>query len=47
MPIYDAEFIKVSVCRFIGASGTVKIMPPFPYGDKSELPTTFIAATLA
>ena len=37
-PIYDPVVIPRLFAKFVGASGTVRIIAPFPAGETTELP---------
>lgn len=39
--------IEGTLAKFNGASGEVSIIAPLPRGEKTVVPTTFVAVTLA
>jgi hypothetical protein len=46
-PIAVSLVIDASLARELGGSGLIINAPPLPSAEKAELPTSFVAATIA
>ena len=47
IPITEALVTAALLVSELGGSGLVNIVAPFPADDGAELPTTFVASTVA